>query len=310
MVNACCPRNHQSAAAANLRPAVNATRNTTGFVRAIMTIPVKNDPLIRFTCRRCQCVMLIPNIRGSWSKRYCEPCRKLVRRDKDRVGYQKYREERIAKRRAYYQLNKEAVIETNRRWKANNSAAVKLMRHRRDKRLKTARQDGSVTSAALEELLSFQYNSCNECLKDIVSCWTIDHIIPLSKGGSHTIENIQLLCHNCNSMKHDRILEKDIQYTILQYLKLKGYFVWKNNVSGIKKPNGSYIPSSSKGTSDILGISPDGKLIALEVKKPSTRTHTTPAQDAFLAEVRSRGGYAGVVCSTEDVDRLLAPSRR
>ena len=38
---------------------------------------------------------------------------------------------------------------------------------------------------------------------------TLDHIIPTSKNGSEHITNLQLLCHMCNSVKHDRILTTD-----------------------------------------------------------------------------------------------------
>lgn len=34
----------------------------------------------------------------------------------------------------------------------------------------------------------------------------LDHVVPLSKGGTHTIENTQCLCRSCNNIKSDKIL--------------------------------------------------------------------------------------------------------
>jgi hypothetical protein len=34
---------------------------------------------------------------------------------------------------------------------------------------------------------------------------TIDHIVPLSRGGAHTVDNAQAACLHCNSAKQDRL---------------------------------------------------------------------------------------------------------
>lgn len=39
---------------------------------------------------------------------------------------------------------------------------------------------------------------------------TIDHVIPINKGGSFKEENLQLLCYRCNHKKSDKIIEPKI----------------------------------------------------------------------------------------------------
>lgn len=50
-----------------------------------------------------------------------------------------------------------------------------------------------------------QEGHCNGCkLHFRIRNLTIDHITPQSKGGTDHIENLQLLCGACNSLKGNR----------------------------------------------------------------------------------------------------------
>ena len=64
---------------------------------------------------------------------------------------------------------------------------------------------GRVSPHARKLLYEEQQGICNGCenhylFKDV----TLDHIVPRSKGGTNKIENLQLLCHHCNSSKGNR----------------------------------------------------------------------------------------------------------
>ena len=61
----------------------------------------------------------------------------------------------------------------------------------------------TLTDTEWEEIQNEQNSQCKDC--DTLCKLTIDHIVPLSKGGHHIKENIQGLCHPCNSSKGNRI---------------------------------------------------------------------------------------------------------
>jgi len=85
------------------------------------------------------------------------------------------------------------------------------------------------------------------------------------------------------------VSEKQIKKTILEFLKWKKIFVWN-----VFQTLGSY-----RGCSDVLGVLPDGKILAIEVKTPSGVL--SQEQENFLTNIKNNNGIAFVARSIEDV---------
>ena len=94
-------------------------------------------------------------------------------------------------------------------WRGGITTPERLLWHGRQRRMRERNVGGF---HSLEEWLNLkaQYNwTCPRCKKQEPEIkLTLDHIIPITKGGSNNIENIQPLCKKCNSSKNNRIIVK------------------------------------------------------------------------------------------------------
>lgn len=98
------------------------------------------------------------------------------------------------------------------RWKSDKKYRER-MRHQQH--LRWARKKGAVGFHTIGEweLLKKQYGFVCPCCKK-PEMLTKDHIIPLTKGGSNYIENIQPLCRRCNAIKYTKVIKFINDYEI------------------------------------------------------------------------------------------------
>lgn len=101
-------------------------------------------------------------------------------------------EERMAARRIKRRL-----------WQQQNKARVKAIQHRR--RALVARTGGSFSAHEWDALCMTYGNVCLCCREQ--KPLHADHVIPVSRGGSSDISNIQPLCKSCNSKKSTRTID-------------------------------------------------------------------------------------------------------
>lgn len=104
-----------------------------------------------------------------------------------------------AAKRAYHQKNKAAVERRVREWNAANPEAARVRGRNYRARLNAA--EGSHTADDVKSLYSKQVGRCVYCRRKLGDRYHVDHIRPLSRGGSNWPTNLQLLCARCNNNK-------------------------------------------------------------------------------------------------------------
>lgn len=110
----------------------------------------------------------------------------------------------------YCSAHKEEAIERVRRYRETpkGKSSKKNYEHKR----RTEKRKGDVSTNQLLELIekSSECYWCKESLSDKVT--HIDHLVPLSRGGLHTISNLRVTCSKCNLKKGNKTPEEYLDY--------------------------------------------------------------------------------------------------
>lgn len=95
---------------------------------------------------------------------------------------------------------------------------------------------------------------------------------------------------------------------ILIWLRSRKIFTWKNVSGGffdtrINRFRKQASPFAISGSSDIIGLLPQGRFLAIEVKAP--KGVVTPLQQDFIDKINNSGGLAFVARDLETVKEKL-----
>ena len=98
-------------------------------------------------------------------------------------------------------------------------------------------------------------------------------------------------------------LESSVMRACLSELKRRGVFCWRQNTGAFRVEN-RFFRSSIAGVSDIIGVLPGGRFLAVECKR-EIGGKTSEKQLLFLSSVQNAGGLACIVHSARELAEIL-----
>lgn len=144
-------------------------------------------------CRPCAIKFAI-----NWNERNPEKVKEI-----DRKRHRKNAQKRNAKSKEWRKLNPERAKNNIIKWCEKNKNIMHIYytksNHNRRARLKSC--NGKVSLDIIDKLLKLQNGRCACCGKKLDGKYHLDHIIPLTLGGTNTDDNVQLLLPKCNLRK-------------------------------------------------------------------------------------------------------------
>ena len=125
------------------------------------------------------------------------------RRAAAKAWTEKNKDKKKATDRAWYEQNRDRVAANSRAWGKRNPDKRKAIAVAN----RAARENapGVCTAAQLRSRVAFYGNRCAYCGGPYEH---LDHVIPVSRGGSNWPANLRPACAKCNGMKHSKKLQE------------------------------------------------------------------------------------------------------
>lgn len=172
--------------------------------------------------------------------RHCKQCRNAYRRDEYRDN-PSIRQDVIQRVRSWYKENAEYAREQKRQYaKEHSQEAVERVRQWRERHPERYHQsltyesrkehfyarkeyykaimhnyqasrrnaEGQFSEENILALFEKQQGKCAYCGMELDETYHVDHVIPLSRGGSNLPDNLALACQFCNCSKGNRLISE------------------------------------------------------------------------------------------------------
>lgn len=162
---------------------------------------------------RSACKVCTRSANKRWNCEHPESIREATLRyrsnspDKVRAKRARYRINNLDKERRrcarWHQENKELVRESRARRNKANPDRNRADCHRRRARKRHAK--GTHTCADIQAQYQRQKGHCYWCGKRLDKTYNVDHVIPLSRGGSNWPSNLVIACRDCNNHKYNKL---------------------------------------------------------------------------------------------------------
>lgn len=166
---------------------------------------------LRYQCKECV---------NKHDKQNRDGRREDVKKYAREYRYKKHEQTKERERR-YRETNRDKIREGWKLWAENHPENVAAHRrkdiethkerrniHAMNRRVRKIQAIESYTAEEWRNLCAYYNYTCLCCgRRESEIKLTVDHIVPLARGGTNSIDNIQPLCRHCNQSKHTRTID-------------------------------------------------------------------------------------------------------